>query len=949
MHGAYDLSLTRTNEGQDITADEINLDKLAYNLRFSSDKVPRSNPWSRSIFNGDFILIAEFAENEGPKPVMTIPKNGGGNFDINAFAVHVMSVDYTQARGSNFSIVEDTQLFLTERKDGIYAYVHHFTLYDIHARGFVRPFCMCYISQCKRKMFSFLDSLMDEFTKVSRLFRHGNRITFIRDLEQRLTDVFAMKGPSISLENSHLDGLIAPKWKVQDMEKSIRKENEEYERILQETKKLIEVLKPHMVNDPRIVQQFRRLEDMAEGRSRSYTDADSCPLIKQGTSDHKLPSFVKQPSLRRAFSLPDMKDLLKGNKEVPVKPRSCLPSYLNGIKQLRHLHDLCEWGAKEGLNRLRNILKHYSRETAALLIEQTETSHLERFPSLLTIGRSVVCNVLRNIDMKCMSDHWNNSSSSNPPSQECLTRKSSFGSLGSLYSLESFQSCVEDEFVLGSSRSSDGILSPFAPSCSFHADLQGGTERMETLSCSSSDSPRTENSDVMSTHSDTTLTAARLKLSLADYAFMDEDALSDYNGSRFNRQTSAAYETNVSTHYTQFRGKSLSLESLSLASSGYASSRYHHKHHRRKVDYPLLQNKIPSPLTSSKPERIPNINALDVPNRNTRSTVVRHLYKRAKSIEGSGSSSPSVEDKLLQRRLLYNLRPEKIRLRCFAEEVSQPLETYTGSNVLLLRNNLSCGVHLLYALLCGRPVVVLAEPGNERDVRIVISALWMFVPENMSHGKAVDPWRTKPLQIADLAWLKLAGLAKNKHFNMVPKSVKRFVSVLDFEKISLFLPFPTIAAVDVVGHYLRSLCNCVNQWPSNAALVAFVHSVFLELANKAYVYYYAYCLGGLQWCCCKSNQRSDPGVAVEIHGDGSEILSRLGVHFSDAKIVQYFTELIKQQQIDYYQSLSVDHDFFGEGALTPDSDSVPERRSLLISTDLSKCAVFRNVKPLDFT
>lgn len=39
-----------------------------------------------------------------------------------------------------------------------------------------------------------------------------------------------------------------------------------------------------------------------------------------------------------------------------------------------------------------------------------------------------------------------------------------------------------------------------------------------------------------------------------------------------------------------------------------------------------------------------------------------------------------------------------------------------GSNVLLLRNNLSCGVHLLYALLRGRPVVVLAEPRNERFV-----------------------------------------------------------------------------------------------------------------------------------------------------------------------------------------------------------------------------------------
>jgi len=216
----------------------------------------------------------------------------------------------------------------------------------------------------------------------------------------------------------------------------------------------------------------------------------------------------------------------------------------------------------------------------------------------------------------------------------------------------------------------------------------------------------------------------------------------------------------------------------------------------------------------------------------------------------------------------------------------------------------------------------------------------MFVPENMSHGKAVDPWRTKPLQIADLSWLKLVGLAKHKHSNMVPKSVKRFVSLLDFETDLILTP-------QYKGHYLLSICNPANQWPTNAALVAFVHSVFLELANKSYVYYYCYCLGGLQWYSCKSSQRSDPGLAVKVHGDGSEILSRLYVHFSDAKIVQYFAELIKQQQIDYHQNLSADQDFCGEGALTPDSDSVAERRSLLITPDLSKCAVFRNLKPKD--
>lgn len=67
----YDVSLTDEVQLQDLKAGGMNLDKLPYNLRFSCDGLPRSNPWSRSIFNGDFILIAEFSENEGPKPVVS--------------------------------------------------------------------------------------------------------------------------------------------------------------------------------------------------------------------------------------------------------------------------------------------------------------------------------------------------------------------------------------------------------------------------------------------------------------------------------------------------------------------------------------------------------------------------------------------------------------------------------------------------------------------------------------------------------------------------------------------------------------------------------------------------------------------------------------------------------------------------------------------------------------
>lgn len=61
------------------------------------------------------------------------------------------------------------------------------------------------------------------------------------------------------------------------------------------------------------------------------------------------------------------------------------------------------------------------------------------------------------------------------------------------------------------------------------------------------------------------------------------------------------------------------------------------------------------------------------------------------------------------------------------EAVVYPLKFtvfFLGSNVLFLRKNLSLGVHLLYALLCGRPVVVLAEPSNERSVARLVSHLY---------------------------------------------------------------------------------------------------------------------------------------------------------------------------------------------------------------------------------
>jgi len=90
----------------------------------------------------DFILVAEFSELVGPVPVDSIPSNFKTGIDHDAFVLRIMAVDFqsTVCVGDKFKVVADTQAFLARSRSYPSAYVHHFTLFDINARGYVRPF-----------------------------------------------------------------------------------------------------------------------------------------------------------------------------------------------------------------------------------------------------------------------------------------------------------------------------------------------------------------------------------------------------------------------------------------------------------------------------------------------------------------------------------------------------------------------------------------------------------------------------------------------------------------------------------------------------------------------------------------------------------------------------------------------------------------------------------------
>lgn len=62
---------------------------------------------------------------------------------------------------------EDTQLVQQDLTPGVHVYVHYFTLYDVRARGFVRPMCLSYISADHEKLLYYFSHLKQKFTAVS--------------------------------------------------------------------------------------------------------------------------------------------------------------------------------------------------------------------------------------------------------------------------------------------------------------------------------------------------------------------------------------------------------------------------------------------------------------------------------------------------------------------------------------------------------------------------------------------------------------------------------------------------------------------------------------------------------------------------------------------------------------------------------------------------------------
>ncbi|KAF9350739.1 hypothetical protein BGX34_001018 [Mortierella sp. NVP85] len=210
---------------------------------------PPAMPWwytKKRTDRPDFVLISEFSEMEGPKAVMTIPDNivdltrdpfsmrkqraqeSSGRhpqdssdtsistltpesvhspnvedpFDVHEFVLRITSVDQQARetttsespilhpdRSGTFHIPEDIEVYLCDAEKGYWAYVHHFTLFDINARGFVRPFCMSYITRDPQKTMTHYEEMRHKFSRAALYFKTGNYTLFRHDLTKKLRDL----------------------------------------------------------------------------------------------------------------------------------------------------------------------------------------------------------------------------------------------------------------------------------------------------------------------------------------------------------------------------------------------------------------------------------------------------------------------------------------------------------------------------------------------------------------------------------------------------------------------------------------------------------------------------------------------------------------------------------------------------------------------------------------
>ncbi|KAJ8251810.1 hypothetical protein GJAV_G00225670 [Gymnothorax javanicus] len=842
-----------------------------------------SNPWSKTSyakFARDFILISEFSEQVGPQPLLTIPDESKvcGTFDLNYFSLRIMSVDYQASfvghpPGSNYpklNFVEDSKVVLGDSKEGAFAYVHHLTLYDLEARGFVRPFCMAYISADERKIMQQFQELSVEFSKASECLKTGNRKAFASELIKKLKDLEYTR--AVLHQETEVQIKSSGCYSTQAIDKANELAN--VEKSIYEHMDLLRQITSYPNRKGADTQEFDKPANSPTGADQKVTPAECCPEIApEAMSDRPKPAYTPQ--------------LIKG------KSAKCFD------KKLKTLEELCDsYFFHQTMEQLRLIEGTFrgdlcyiytNRISRALLKKQRITNFLyedcreweDDVASKLSLPESLPPHNLLLLEAPpspevLLMDAEADTSEEKPPQVELS--ESSPSDLTQEYSEEA----TDAEAKVSSRTSGDSVGStaterqekgstPVDPEELCPADVEGNAAGAGIVG-----------ENIGEPESTTELSTPEHHEESHKCAIYKPEPSVNGDGDMVTTQELESNDLIQALDLNNHSSLDVSAVVSADASCCMGQERFHYEE--------------PSPEMAEE-----GFTADEVVKQEPQSCLQGDLAVGKAAISEASAAvlspndhnSDSLSDETIRMTLddlsdttsFLSTSTNSDRLAAlgqFSSPVTVKRKKRAGQNALRFIRQYPFSQQAIFCILTGRTLVVLGS--DERTVRKLVNALSIFVPNLGKYGETIQPWLCSPFQLTDLQKWKLIGLHRmsSPTGSSMLHSLNRYtryIGVLDADQKTLRCP-------PYRGSLIGCMANHRTQIKRGSTYYMHVECLLTQLYSKAFLYTFCHHLH----------------LPISLSEDQESVASRRSgfleqqLYYSkeDGKVVQFLSELIKQ-------------------------------------------------------
>ncbi|XP_029432034.1 guanine nucleotide exchange protein SMCR8 [Rhinatrema bivittatum] len=883
------------------------------------------NPWSKlsaAKFTRDFILISEFSEQVGPQPLLTIPDDHKvyGTFDLNYFSLRIMSVDYQASfvghpPGSAYpklNFVEDSKVVLGDSKEGAFAYVHHLTLYDLEARGFVRPFCMAYISTDEHKIMLQFQELSLEFSKASECLKTGNRKAFANELEKKLKD--------LNYTRTVLHNELELQKKTSDKgfytTQAIEKANElaNVEKSIIEHQDLLKQIRSY---------PYRKLKDTdfqlydpeyvldQSNVSLDQTSVSSPP--KELPEDHlETNCYTRRPSYTP--------------KLIKAKSAKCFD------KKLKTLEELCDiYFFNQTLDQLTQIEKTYRGDVCYLLTSQTDKALLKQ-QTLTNFLFEDASAWEEKLNEKQYDENLGTSLGTFTPKSleepQSLNASASLDSYKS--SVESVPIKLEQEVVEEDSEetklTASNICDNQEQSECLDTDIKGSISSGESIEVL-----RTEKSASVLNHSESqpclqnlpspqvvrskavsrrTISGDSIEIlsTCTSESLIPEDFKASYPSAINEEEPCAENEeegglqnllTNFNLHNLIQTEAYFENETVLPVDASCCIGKESSHFLEPPVDHaPTFGDYDDGDVVSSPPQPYKqldqgfhvNFSVEDVAYSSNGASGSVALNEQDVNYLTSGEEASRVSldehsDSTSYRSSASTSSDRTPSPAHPGSHLTERQKKRAGQNALRFIRQYPFAHPAIFSLLSGRTLLVLGE--KEAIVKKLVTALSIFVPSYGKTAKPVRHWVTSPLHIMDFQKWKLIGLQRvvspsgcNVLYSL--NRYSRYVSVLDIDSKTLRCPL-------YKGTLLPRLADHRTQIKRGSTYYLHVQSVLTQLCSMAFLYTFCHHLH-----LPISEKETEETIALRRM---NFLRLHLGLASEDIKVVQYLAELLKMHYL----------------------------------------------------